>query len=139
MLLDHIGRTFAAIATLMFLCATVLLTLIGLKVQLHDGNYAAVYVGFGVWLECLFLTVHFFLRLVLQSRPSLVATASRVLAMLILLPIGLIVLIQLVLIEQSIYFGDRSIDTLVFSAIIFLLLVVPGVFLIRFVLGAAFR
>jgi hypothetical protein len=139
MFADNPGRAFVVIATLMFLCATVLMTLIGLRIQIHDGNYAAVYVGFGVWLECLFLTVHFFLRAVLQSRPSLVDTVSRVLAAIILLPIGLIVLIQIVLIEQSIHFGDRSVDTLVATTLIFLLLVIPGVFMFRFVLGAAFR
>jgi hypothetical protein len=136
MLASTTNKPFVALASLLFLCAAALLTLIGLRIQIHDGNYAAVYVGFGVWLECVYLTVHFLLQLALHSRPALVATISRVLAAIILLPIGLIIAIQVVLLEQSIHFNGTDVGTLVFAALVFLLLFIPFVFMTRFVLGA---
>ena len=138
-----IGRIFAGIASLMFLVAAVSLVRIAFQVQYGDGNYALFYFGFGVWLECIYLAIHFLLLVVFRSRLKLAGTVSQVLALLTFLPITLIVLIEGLLLGQYIDFNFRGnhesqVEAWVVAVLVLLLLVIPALFMFRFGVGLFF-
>jgi hypothetical protein len=126
-------RLLDAICGLFFLVLSALLILLATRFEIHDGNYAAFYVGLGVLLESLYLTVHFALKAILSSsRARLAERISRILGLLLLVPLGLIILILAVLIEQSIRSteGGRSVD-FTFASLVLFLLVAPGFLIFR--------
>lgn len=128
-------RVVNIVTALFFLVAAALLIVLGVRIPFHDGNYAAFYLGLGVLLECLYLVVHFGLSALL-TRVSLAERISRVLGLLLMVPLGLIILILAVLLEQSIRSSlvnerEVSVTEWVFGSLIFFLLVVPAVLICR--------
>jgi hypothetical protein len=95
-------RFLNAMTGLFFIVLAGLLVVLAAQIQIHDGNYAAFYLGLGVWLECVYLAVHFGLEAMLITRARLAERISQVLAVLLMVPLGLIILILAVLFEQSI-------------------------------------
>lgn len=126
-------RLLDTICSLFFLVLSALLILLATQFEIHDGNYAAFYVGLGVLLESLYLAVHFALKAILSSRSRLAARVSRILGLLLLVPLALIILILAVLLEQSIRgsHGERTED-FVFAGIVVFLLVAPGFLIVRY-------
>lgn len=125
-----------AITALFFLALAVLLIVFGTRTQFHDGNYPAFYLGFGVVLECLYLATHFGLAALLISRQRLAELISQVLGLLLLLPVGLIVAILMLLLEQSIRGNLRNesevtLQNWSFGCLILLLLVAPSLLIFR--------
>jgi hypothetical protein len=129
-------RFLNAMTGLFFIVLAGLLVVLAAQIQIHDGNYAAFYLGLGVWLECVYLAVHFGLEAILITRARLAERISQVLAVLLMVPLGLIILILAVLFEQSIrtsvnYEPEVRITAWVFASLVVLLLVVPAVLICR--------
>ena len=119
---------------LFFVVLASLLIVLAAQIKIHDGNYAAFYLGLGVWLECVYLAVHFGLNAMLIRRAGLADRISLVLGLLLMIPIGLIILILGVLLEQSIrmsYDVDERITAWVYATIVLFLLVVPATLICR--------
>ncbi len=135
MLDSKFPRLLDALASLLFLVGAALLVLLASQVKYHDGNYALFYFGFGVWLECVYLAIHFAVKTFFSSRASLAASISRILGLLLLVPIGLIVLILAVLIAQSIRTSedyDRApVEEFILTILVLLMLVVPAFLIVR--------
>jgi hypothetical protein len=136
MLDSRLLRLLDALASLLFLVAAALIVLLTSQVKYHDGNYPLFYFGFGVLLECVYLAIHFALKTIFSSRASLAARISRILGLLLLVPIGLIVLILAVLIAQSIrtfedYDREAPIEEFIFAILVLLMLVVPAFLIVR--------
>ena len=121
---------------LFFLVLAALLVVLAAQIQIHDGNYAGFYLGLGVWLECLYLTLHFALKAILISRNGLAERISNVLGLMLMLPLGLIILILIVLLQGWIgnsrrYEQEVQITNWVFASLVLFLLVVPAVLICR--------
>lgn len=125
-----------------FVVLATLLIVLAAQIRIHDGNYAAFYLGFGVWLECVYLAVHFGLNATLRRRARLAERISLVLGLLVMIPIGVIILILAVLLEQSIRMshdaGER-ITHWVYAAIVLFLLVVPATLICRHIVLLVLR
>jgi hypothetical protein len=120
---------------LFFLGLAILLFILAKHVQMHDGNYAAFYLGAGVWLECVYLAAHFALRPMLFPRIALADRISQALGLL-LIPVGLIILLLAVLIVQSIRAtssNEPEVQTTnwIFASLVLFLLVVPTILILR--------
>ncbi len=137
MLSSRVQRFLDAVASLFFLTLAALLIVLASRVPYHDGNYQVFYLGFGLWLEVGYLTIHFGLKAILTKRARLIARISRILGLLLLVPVGLIILILAVLLDQSIRFSLRGYerevrnDELIFGILILVLLVVPAFLILR--------
>jgi hypothetical protein len=126
---------------LFFLVVASLLVNFGTQVQYHDGNYPAFYMGFGVFLESVYLATHFGLAALLISKPGLAETISRVLGLLLMLPVVLIILVLSLLLEQAIRANvrnelDVTIANWIFGSLILLLLVAPSVLISRNIISS---
>lgn len=134
-------RFINAATALFFLVSAALLIALAVRVPFHDGNYPAFYLGLGVLLQCVYLVVHFGLKAILFTRLLLAERISQVLGLLLMIPLGLIILILALLLEQSIR-GSVESDggvretELVFGSLIFFLLVAPAVLICRGVVSA---
>ena len=125
-----------------FLVLASLLIVLAAQIQIHDGNYPAFYLGFGVWLECIYLAVHFGLKATLVRRAKLAEKISAVLGLLLMIPIGLIITILAVLLEQSIRLplpAEERITVWVYATIVMFLLVVPSVLICRHIVLSFLR
>src|SRR5258705_11913622 len=101
MFYQNAHRVLDVMTGLFFLVLAGLLVVLAAQIHIHDGNYAAFYLGFGVWLECVYLAVHFGLKALIR-RARLAERISQVLGLLLMVPLGLIIFILAVLLEQSI-------------------------------------
>ena len=128
-------RILDGLTALFFLGLAILLFTLAKHVEMHDGNYAAFYLGAGVWLECIYLAAHFALRPILFSRIALADRISQALGLL-LIPVGLIILLLAVLIVQSIRATssnapEAQITNWIFASLVLFLLVVPAILILR--------
>src|SRR5918996_5073398 len=135
-------RLLDGITALVLLGASGVLLVLASKVPFHDGNYALFYLGFGVLLECIYLATHFALAAILCSRRSTAERISRFLGILLMVPLGLIILVLGILLEQSIrlaYEQDEQITNWVIVSLVVFLLVVPAFLICRYILLTFFR
>lgn len=134
---SRVHRSLDIVTFVFFLVLASLLIVLAAQIQIHDGNYAAFYLGFGVWLECIYLAVHFGLKAALVRRAKLADTISALLGLLLMVPIGLIIMILAVLLEQSIRMSsaaEERITAWIYATIVVFLLVVPSVLICRHIL-----
>lgn len=136
MLNSKLLKLLDALASLLFLIAAALIVLLATQVKYHDGNYPLFFFGFGVLLECVYLTIHFALKTISSRRGSLAGRISRILGLLLLAPLGLIVLILGVLLDQSARAkvndaGEVPVEEFVYAILVFLLLVIPAFLILR--------
>jgi len=137
---SNTNRFLDALSGLFFLILAGLLGLLAAQIKIDDGNYALFYLGAGVWLECIYVSVHFILRAILVARPRLAEKISSLLGMLLMIPLGLIILILFVLLEQSIRVShgepDERITDWVIGALVLVLLVAPAFLILRNVVSS---
>ena len=69
-------RLLDALTGLFFLALAGLLGVLAFQIEFHDGNYALFYLGAGVWLECIYLSVHFILTAICVTRAGLAEKTS---------------------------------------------------------------
>ena len=125
-----------AITALFFLAVAIVIVVFGARTEYHDGNYPAFYLGFGVLLECIYLSLHYGVAALLCSRRKLAERISQVFGLLLMLPVGLITLILLVLLDQSIRGNvrnesEQTTSNWLFGSLILLLLVAPSFLICR--------
>ena len=129
-------RFLDAATALFFVGLSVFLIVLATKFEIHDGNYTVYYLGLGVWIECAYLAVHFCMAAIFISRSELVERIRQVAGIIVVIPIGLITLILLVLLDQSIrsnddYEAEATAVNWIFASLILILLVAPWVLICR--------
>ncbi len=133
-----------ALSSLFFLVLAGVLVYVAFQFQYHDGNYAAFYLAFGVWLESLYLAVRFALKAILRRRVMFAECITLILGLLLLLPIGLIISIEALLIDQSIR-GSLSAEgevrdvDYIFATLVLFLLVAPAFLILRDIVSSFLR
>ena len=137
---SNTNRFLDALSGLFFLILAGLLGLLAAQIKIHDGNYVLFYLGAGVWLECIYVSVHFILRAILVARPRLAEKISSLLGVLLMIPLGLIILILVMLLEQSIRLShgepDERISDWVIGTLVLLLIVAPAFLILRNVVSS---
>jgi hypothetical protein len=133
-----------ALSSLFFLVLAGVLVYVAFQFHYHDGNYPAFYLAFGVWLETLYLAVWFALKAILSRRARLAERISHVLGLLLLVPIGLDILIQVLLLDQSIRGslkaeGEVHSLELIFATLVLFLLVAPAFLILREIVSSFLR
>jgi hypothetical protein len=126
-----LSRNQSTPIAIFFLALTVASLRFLLGFEINCGSYPIAYLGFGIFLEMFFLTIYFFFKTILVSRPIVARTSSRIVAGFTALPLSLITAILAILIRPSLM-ERRGIADFIAIAIVLLTLAMPTFLLWRY-------